>query len=52
MRCEMNFMVDEFPGDSLIIPYEVCRISAGKLFKWSVFNHSGRQKFYTSELAY
>lgn len=26
MRCEMNFMVDEFPGDSLIIAYEVCRI--------------------------
>lgn len=26
MRCEMIFMVDEFPGDSLIIAYEVCRI--------------------------
>lgn len=31
MRCEMSFMVDEFPRGCLIIAYEVCRISAGKL---------------------
>lgn len=31
MKCEMSFMVDEFPGGCLIIADEVCSISASKL---------------------
>lgn len=31
MWCEMSFTADEFPTGCLIVSYEVCRITSGKL---------------------